>query len=275
MKSTFKSVARWARRRTLPRVTGRGHRRLACGLRDLVMAGWFNNATGELFRGFPVGPSDTHLDVGCGDGGATLFAARQGCRVIATDVQADKIEALDRRLGMEATTRPGYQCLVSDTNPLPLPDGTATRITCSEVLEHVPDPAVFLAELVRVGAPGALYLLTVPDPASEAAQRELAPESYWRPPNHVRILERDEFANLVTDAGLTIEARHLVGFYSAVWWTLFWSAGQQLGDEERPLLAAWTSMWEQVLAHPDGLKLKGALDRCLPKSQIIVARKAA
>jgi|688.fasta_scaffold101865_3 ubiquinone/menaquinone biosynthesis C-methylase UbiE len=275
MKSTFKSVTRWARRRARFHAAIRGDRGLACGLRDLVMAGWFNNATGELFSGFPIGPSDTHLDVGCGDGGATLFAARQGCRVIATDVQAAKIAALEQRLGLEATTRPGSQCLVSDTNPLPLPAETATRITCSEVLEHVPDPAVFLAELVRVGAPNALYLLTVPDPASEAAQRELAPETYWRPPNHVRIFERDEFANLVTDAGLTIEARHSVGFYSAVWWTLFWSAGQQLGEEEKPLLAAWTSVWEQVLAHPDGKRLKGALDRCLPKSQIIVARKAA
>jgi ubiquinone/menaquinone biosynthesis C-methylase UbiE len=275
MKSTFKSVARWARRRTPHHGAIRGDRGLACGLRDLVMAGWFNNATGELFSGFPIGPADTHLDVGCGNGGATLFAARQGCRVIATDVQADKIASLERRLGLEATTKPGSQCLVSDTNPLPLSAETATRITCSEVLEHVPDPARFLAELVRVGAPNALYLLTVPDPASEAAQRELAPESYWRSPNHVRIFGRDEFANLVTAAGLTIEARHSVGFYSAVWWALFWSAGQQLGEAEKPLLAAWTSVWEQVLAHPDGKRLKGALDRCLPKSQIIVARKAA
>jgi hypothetical protein len=33
--------------------------------------------------------------------------------------------------------------------------------------------------------------------------------------------------------------------------------------------------WERVLAHPDGLKIKQALDRCLPTSQIIIARKPA
>jgi len=269
MRSMMKRVTTWGRRSGAARGGGRIG---GCGLRDLIAAGWFQNATGELFTGFPLGPSDTHLDVGCGDGGATLFAARQGCRVIATDVQPDKIATLERRLTAEGSA--SHRCLVSDTNPLPLADETATRITCSEVLEHVPHPAGFLAELVRVGAAGALYLLTVPDPASEAAQRQLAGESYWRPPNHVRIFEREEFARLVSGAGLAIEARHSVGFYASVWWALFWSAGQELGDDETPLLAAWTTAWEQVLAHPDGLKIKRALDSCLPKSQIIIARKA-
>lgn len=266
----------------LPHVAARWMRRIArhpdtarsdCGLQDLAAAGWFNSATGDLFSGFPVGPSDTYLDVGCGTGGAAMFAARQGSRVIATDVNPDSIAALDAKLRTLATAE--CRCLVSDTDPLPLPDGTATRITCAEVLEHVPDPPRFIAELVRVGAPDALYLLTVPDPASEAIQQDLAAESYWREPNHVRIFARDEFAKLVSDAGLRIEARHFVGFYASVWWALFWSAGQELGDAERPLLAAWTAAWGQVLAHPDGVRIKRALDRCLPKSQIIVARKAA
>jgi SAM-dependent methyltransferase len=244
---------------------------LRCGLRDLATAGWFNRETGELFHGYPLSSADTHLDVGCGDGGATLFAAERGSRVIATDVLPDKIAALERRLATMAGT--DSRCLVSDTDPLPLPDETATRITCCEVLEHVPDPAGFLTELARVGTPGALYLLTVPDPLSEEVQLALAPPEYWRTPNHVRILGRERFAELVTSAGLVIQARHSVGFYSAVWWALFWSSGIELGQEEGPLLAAWSRAWEGVLAHPDGIRIKRALDQCLPKSQVIVARK--
>jgi SAM-dependent methyltransferase len=271
MRAMIDRVSAWNRAVRRPATASIRTRGVACGLRDMIAAGWFQAATGELFTGFPIGPSDTHLDVGCGDGGATLFAARQGSRVIATDVQPDKLVALGQQLAAAGAT--AYECIVSDTNPLPLPDETATRITCSEVLEHVPDPESFMSELVRVGAAGALYLLTVPDPASEAVQRELAGEVYWRPPNHVRIFEREAFATLVADAGLAIEARHSVGFYTAIWWALFWSAGQELGEAEQPLVAGWTAAWERVLAHPDGLRIKQALDRCLPKSQIIIARK--
>jgi SAM-dependent methyltransferase len=244
-----------------------------CGLHDLCMSGWFHNDTGELFTGFPLGPSDIYLDVGCGDGGATMFAARQGCEVVATDVLPDKISALERKLAAAGAQR--YRCVVSDSNPLPLPDASVTRIVCSEVLEHVPDPNRFLSELMRVGAPGALYLLTVPAPASEAIQRELAPDTYWRIPNHVRVFEHEEFASAITQAGLSVEARHFIGFYNSVWWSLFWSARPSRHEQEPPLLEVWARAWREVLRHPDGMRVKRALDRVLPKSQVIVARKAA
>ena len=51
-----------------------------------------------------------------------------------------------------------------------------------------------------------MYLLTVPDPVGESLQKKLAPDLYWRTPNHLRVFERDEFDRLVIEAGLTIEA---------------------------------------------------------------------
>lgn len=54
-----------------------------------------------------------------------------------------------------------------------------------------------MAELVRVGQPGAQYLLTVPDPVAETVQKNLAPDSYFQKPNHIRIFQRDEFEQLV------------------------------------------------------------------------------
>lgn len=244
-----------------------------CGLHDLCASGWFRNATGELFTGFPVGPADTCLDVGCGNGGATMFAARHGCEVIATDVLPEKVAAVERALASAGSTR--FRCVVSDSNPLPVDDASVTRVVCSEVMEHVPDPDQFLGELVRVGKPGALYLLTVPDPASEAIQRELAPRSYWREPNHVRVFAHEDFTSTIARAGLTIEARHFVGFFRSMWWALFWCAEATLEDCDRPLLNAWDRTWAELLKHPDGLRVKQVLDHALPKSQIVVARKAA
>lgn len=263
-----------ARRRVRPESPG-GTRPQSfdCGLVDLCRSGWFNNTTGELFTGFPLGAGDTYLDVGCGDGGAARFAARMGADVIATDVLAQKIAALEKELAGCGSGR--HRCIVSDSSPLPLPPGIATHVVCCEVLEHVPDPQAFVAELVRVGAPGSLYLLAVPDPVSEELQREFAPPSYWRPPNHVRVFARQEFARLVEDAGLLIEARHFDGFYKTVWWSLFWAAGQDAAEPETDMLAAWSRCWSLLLAKPEGLRIKHVLDRAVPKSQIIVARKAA
>lgn len=244
---------------------------LSTGFYDLCRSGWFNDANGELFLGFPLGPGDTYLDVGCGAGGAAIFAARRGCNVMATDLLPDAVASLDVRLREAGSA--AHRCVVSDSAPLPVPSGWANRIVCCEVMEHVPDPVAFMDELVRVGAAGARYLLTVPDPASEAVQRAVAPPSYWNPPNHLRVFSHEDFGRLVTDAGLTIEKRHVMGFFSSVWWSLFWAAGQELGQPEKPLLAAWSDAWGRLLSCPDGDRVKVALDRCMPKSQIIVARK--
>lgn len=246
---------------------------LSTGFYDLCRSGWFNDARGELFAGFPLGPGDTFLDVGCGGGGAALFAARRGCTVVATDVLPSAVSALDARLREAGSA--SHRCVVSDSDPLPVPSGWANRIVCSEVMEHVPDPVAFIRELCRVGAEGARYLLTVPDPASEAVQRDLAPANYWAAPNHLRVFSRDDFGRLVTEAGLVIEARHATGFFSAVWWSLFWAAGQELGEPEKPIMAAWSDVWGRLLSMPNGDQVKAALDRQMPKSQVIVARKVA
>ena len=51
-----------------------------CGLRDAVLDGWFRSETGELLAGFAIGAQDTLLDLGCGEGVATLFAAARALR---------------------------------------------------------------------------------------------------------------------------------------------------------------------------------------------------
>jgi len=50
--------------------------------------------------------------------------------------------------------------VAGDGNVLPLPDGLADLTFSSNVLEHVPSPAVFLDELVRVTRPGGLLYVS-------------------------------------------------------------------------------------------------------------------
>jgi len=55
------------------------------GLADAVRSGWYRQDTDELFQGFPIRSHDTVLDLGCGGGIATIFAAQRGASVYAFD----------------------------------------------------------------------------------------------------------------------------------------------------------------------------------------------
>jgi SAM-dependent methyltransferase len=241
------------------------------GLHDAVLSGWFQNDTNEVFRGMPISPADTVVDVGCGDGGNSLFCLKRGAHVTAIDVDPQVIAGIERRL---AAVAPGaYVTHLSDGNPLPLADAVASRVICTEVLEHVDDPQQLLAELVRIGKPGALYLLSVPGALQENLQKQVAPPSYFQKPNHVRIIERSEFAEMVTRAGLVIEEHTQYGFFWSIWWALFWACKVDLDKPSHPALDHWTEAWSAILALPQGAQLKQQLDQFMPKSQVIVARK--
>lgn len=238
--------------------------------------GLFNCRTQELLGGFAIGPDDTFVDVGCGAGCASAFAADCGAAVYAVDVDPIALAGVVQRMKGRKLLRP-FQTLLSDANPLPLPDGLATRIVAQEVLEHVDDPRQFLAELVRIGQPDAHYLLSVPDPVAERVQKRLAPDAYWQKPNHLRIFEREQFAGLVRQAGLHIEKRLSSSFFWSMWWILFWSGEGDLecGSPGTPVLAHWNKTWAALLSTPNGPRIKQALDELMPKSQVILARKAA
>ena len=241
--------------------------------KDSRMSGIFLHEEGQMYDGFSITPEDVVVDIGCGDGCIAMFAANQKAKVIATDICPNSVEQTRKKL--KKSPARDYEVHVSDSTPLPLEDNSATKIICREVLEHVDDPAAIMSELVRIGKPGASYLITVPDPLGESVQKKIAPKEYWEKPNHVRIFEREEFAQLLEASGLEIEKRDSHGFYWSIWWILFWAAGQELGEPEQPILRHWTSVWSELLNKPQGDHIKEALDEFMPKSQILIARKAA
>ncbi len=241
------------------------------GLRDVLDSGGLNYQTGELRPGFLIRADDVVVDVGCGEGNESLFCARQGAHVIYADADPDQIAIASRNL--EGAGARILTPIISDTNPLPLPDGVASKVIAAEVIEHVDDPAQFISELVRVGRPGAQYFFAVPDAASEELQRGLSPDSHFQKPNHIRVIGRDEFARMVTDAGLVIEDRGFYGFYWTVWWMFFWICRVDLSAPHHPLLESWARTWSALLDTPNSGDVRRALDALLPKSQYIVARK--
>jgi ubiquinone/menaquinone biosynthesis C-methylase UbiE len=244
------------------------------GLRDFVGDGWWNMATGEITQGVKIRSTDTIIDVGCGDGGHSYFCARQGAEVIFIDMDAAKLAGTEAKI--KASPAHAFRAILSDCSPIPLPDATGDIIICTEVLEHVADPRVFLQESIRVAKPGARLVITVPDARSEQLVGATAPEAYFQEPNHIRIFAEGELRALLLAAGLEIQSEQKHGSYWSMYMALSWLTS---GTDEMPIDNPhaipdhWVRLWKALQDHPNGHLVRESLNELLPRTQSIVARK--
>ena len=125
----------------------------------------------------------TIADVGCG---AQPFRdlLPPGVRYIAVD-----IDAAETQFGYRAPDTRYYH-----GTEIPLADGEADTVLCTETLEHVLDPEPFLRELARSLAPSGQLILTVPF----AARWHFVPHDYWRytPSGLTHLLTRAGFRDV-------------------------------------------------------------------------------
>lgn len=246
------------------------------GLVDLARDGWYKAKTGELVAGVRVRASDTVIDVGCGEGGLIGFCAGQGAEVLFIDRDLERLSITEEKIRKSPAR--AYRAIHSDCNPIPLEDGVGDLVVCTEVLEHVPDPVQFLAELIRVAKPGARLFITVPDARAEQLVAATAPPYYFQEPHHVRIFSADDFQNLIIDAGLQIEIQQYFSSFWSIYLTLSWLTappGDDIPiDNPHPITDHWVRLWKELLAHPKGEQARLALNQLLPRTQLIVARKS-
>lgn len=90
------------------------------------------------------------LDLGCGDAPYESTIVANGCRYFGVDWPKSLHGA--RRVAVQAD-------LAAE---LPFRSGCCDTVTSFQVLEHLPEPQLFLRECRRVLAPGGALLLTVP-----------------------------------------------------------------------------------------------------------------
>lgn len=231
---------------------------------DRLYSGWHNFDTREVISGFQIDDADTVVEIGCGNAGHTFFCAQWAEEIFYCDLNEEAVKETANELAQIQSSR--HRGFLANPEALDLDSGIADKVLCNEILEHLENPAQAMAELFRIGKPGCLYMLTVPDQHSELMQKGIAPGQLFQKPNHIRIFSRDDFARLVKDSGLIIENTAFCGFYHALWWTLFW-------DDREELLDKWAELWALLLENEKGRRVKAALDSAVPKSQIILARK--
>lgn len=92
-------------------------------------------------------PGAVALDLGCREGDQTRWLEQRGYRVTSVDV--DKL--------FDAAQ------IVDANNPLPFPDRSFDLVWCSEVIEHLREPAFSIAEMRRVLKPKGVLVVTTPN----------------------------------------------------------------------------------------------------------------
>jgi len=144
------------------------------------------------------------LDVGCGAGLLCEPLARLGGAVTGVDAAPENIEAAIAHAALSGLSI-NYSAGEIAAQGL----GQFDVVTCMEVIEHVMDPAAFVAELVRHLMPNGLLLLSTPN--RTAASRLFlveAAERLGQVPRGThdwnKFLTPQELTALLADAGLEV-----------------------------------------------------------------------
>lgn len=157
--------------------------------------------------GLPPAPARI-LDVGAAAGGNSVALADAGFDVTAIEIEPD--------LAVAASGR-GVAVCVGDGTRLPLQDGAFDGAVVVEVFEHVPDPALLVAELARVVRSRGRVCVALPTAYTERVFRRLHPR-YASNAGHVRSYERAEVAGLLDRSGFDLAEVRTENLVPAISW---------------------------------------------------------
>jgi SAM-dependent methyltransferase len=146
-------------------------------------------------------------DLGCGPGAHALALARRGYDVFGVDASPRMVDVARARAARDELSA---TFVVHDvSSPLRFPDASLGGVLAILVVQHLPDPARFIAEIRRCLRPGGYALLTAPARDSSTLTSQTL---YWRlravcaqrVPGFVRFYDTESLARLVGDHGLSV-----------------------------------------------------------------------
>lgn len=153
-----------------------------------------------------VAPPGPIADLGCGPGAHSLALARRGYDVVGLDGSPRMVQVARARAERDQVDA---TFAVHDVStPLPFPDASLGGVLAVLVIQHLPHPASFLAEIRRCLRPGGHLLINAP--ARDGTLT--SPNLYWRlraacyqhVPGVVRFSDTTSLRRLVEGAGLTV-----------------------------------------------------------------------
>lgn len=160
-----------------------------------------------------IRPGKVCLDYGCGD------ALRYGASLTAEGVDYRGFDISPTAVAAAQARKVNAQTLTPDGRTS-LPDDSCDVTLCFEVLEHLMEPDVALAEIRRVLKPGGAAIFSVPNAAHWATRFEYfftgffnpggspltARKTPWIDP-HIRFFNPKIFTRMIEAAGFTVVSR--------------------------------------------------------------------
>lgn len=147
------------------------------------------------------------VDLGCGSGAHAIELARRGYEVVGLDGSPRMVEVARARADREEVDAGFGVSDVSDS--LCFDDASLGGVLALHVLQHLPHPEAFLAEIRRCLRPRGHLLITTPlrvrrSLRSQKLYWRLRAAFYQRVPGVVRFFDPNSVRQLIEDQGMTV-----------------------------------------------------------------------
>ena len=225
-----------------------------------------------------IGPGMRVLDLGCGGGRHAFEVYRRGADVVALDQNVDDLRSVQEMfdaMALEGEVPAGATATTVEGDALALPfaDGEFDVVIASEILEHIPDDTVAMAELTRVVRPGGTVAVSVPRWLPEKVCWALSDAYHEVEGGHIRIYERSQLVQRLESAGLQlVGSHHAHALHSPYWW-IKCAVGVNNDDAFLPRQYHKLLVWD-IMKRPLATRLaEAALNPLIGKSLVLYFEK--
>ncbi len=176
------------------------------------------------FNRLDIRPNDRILDIGCGEGRHTIRAAQEKDTICTgADFGFDNLIQTRDKLAFHDEINDlacrDWNLSTMDITALPFEDNSFDIVICSEVLEHIPDDARAMAELVRIVKPGKTLAVSVPRSWPEKICWRLSDEYFNANMGHVRIYDKKALIQNFESLGPVYFDSHFAhSIHAPYWW---------------------------------------------------------
>ena len=173
-----------------------------------------NNRVGNIEEIIcPFDDKDIVLDAGTGSGHILRELSAHRSYIYAVDINADFLKKAS-----SAIREPNIVLIQADVRKLPFKNLQFTKVICTEVLEHLPEPLPAIEEFHRLLKPGGICVIAVPTRLSERLYALLNPKYSQNEQQHISILKREQWLSLFRKSGFETVAARNENFQPALYW---------------------------------------------------------
>jgi len=137
------------------------------------------------------------LDVGCGEGGFIAGMNKRGWSAYGLEINPRIASVVHRRHGLDI--------ILADSLDQAYASATFDLITFWDVLEHLSDPRLGLREAARIARPGALLILSLPNPDSLEAHLFGSSWAGWDLPRHLWLFPSSVLRRILNEEGWHVQ----------------------------------------------------------------------